>query len=149
MSNLIENRKAGFNYEIGDKYEAGIELVGHEVKSIKAGRGNMAGSFIVIRGNEAYLAGLEIPPFQTKNAPEDYEPRRMRKLLLAKREILKLQTLEQRERLTLIPLSLYNKGRFIKVSFAVARGKKKTDKRQTIRLREDEREMSRSLKKLR
>lgn len=149
MANLIENRKAGFNYEIGDKYEAGIELVGHEVKSIKAGHGNMAGSFIVIRGNEAYLAGLEIPPFQTKNAPEDYEPRRMRKLLLAKREILKLQTLEQRDRLTLIPLSLYNKGRFIKVSFAVARGKKKTDKRQTIRRREDEREMSRTLKKLR
>lgn len=149
MSNLIENRKAGFNYEIGDKYEAGIELVGHEVKAIKAGCGNMVGSFIVIRGDEAFLAGMEIPPFQAKNTPENYDPRRLRRLLLAKREITRLQTKEQKERLTLIPLSLYNKGSLIKVSFAVARGKQKTDKRQTIRRREDEREMSRTLKKLR
>lgn len=146
MPNLIENRKAGFNYELGDKYEAGIELTGHETKSIKAGRGNMTGSFIVIRGGEAFISGLEITSFQPNNAPEDFEPRRMRRLLLSKSDISRLQMAEQRDRLTLIPLSLYNKGRFVKLSFAVARGKKKADKRESIRRREDNRDIERTLK---
>ena len=146
MANLIENRKAGFNYELGDKYEAGIELTGHETKSIKASRGNMTGSFIVIRGNEAFISGLEITSFQPKNAPEDFERRRMRRLLLSTSAILRLQMAEQRNRLTLIPLSLYNKGRFVKLSFAVARGKKKADKRESIRRREDNRDIERTLK---
>jgi SsrA-binding protein len=149
MSILIDNRKAKFDYEVLDEYEAGIELIGSEVKSLKNKRGNFAGAYISIRGGEAFLVGADIPPYQPSNAPEDYDPLRVRKLLLSKKELLKLTEIENTKGLTLIPVSLYNKGRNLKVSFAVARGKKKSDKRETIRKREDDRDMHRTLKKLR
>lgn len=149
MSILIENRKAGFNYQITDKYEAGVELFGFEVKAIKNRRGNLAGSYVAIRGGEAFLIGAEIPPYQPKNTPDDYDPKRPRRLLLSKKELLKLADLESQKNLTLIPLSLYNSNRNIKLSFAVGLGKKKADKRQVIREREESREMHRTLKKMR
>lgn len=149
MSNFINNRKAKFNYELGDQFEAGLELLGFEVKSIKNKRGSLEGAYIVIRGREAFLIGSEIPPYQAQNTPESYDPKRNRRLLLTKKEILKLGEIEKQKKLTLVPLSLYNKGRNIKLSFAIGSGKRKTDKRQVIREREDEREISRTLKKLR
>jgi SsrA-binding protein len=149
MTVLINNKKAKFNYEILDKYEAGVELTGVEVKSLKSGKGNFTGAYIIVRGNEAYLVEAEIPPFQPKNVSDDYDSKRHRKLLLKKKELMKLSEYENSKGLTLIPLSLYNKGRYIKLEFAVARGKKTTDKRQTIQKREADRDMHRTLKKLR
>ena len=149
MATFIENRKARFHYELGETLEAGIELLGFEVKSIKAGRGNFDGAYIVVRGKEVYLIGASIPPYQASNTPEDYDPARNRRLLLTKKEILRLQEIDKNKGLTLVPISLYNKGRLLKVSFSIARGKRQTDKRQSIKKREDNREMERTLKKLR
>lgn len=146
---LAQNKQAKFNYEILEKFEAGIELLGLEVKSIKAGQGRLLGSYIIIRGNEAFLIKAFIPPYQSENAPESYDPERPRRLLLTKKELLKLAQFDNKKGLTLVPISMYNKGRNIKVSFAVARGKKKTDKRQTIKAREAAREAHRTLKKQR
>jgi SsrA-binding protein len=149
MGNLINNKKVKFHYEILDTFEAGIVLSGIEVKSLKAGQGSLIGAYIIIRGNEAFLVEAEIPPYQKTNTPDSYEPRHPRKLLLNKKELLKLAEFDNQKGLTLVPLSLYNKNRNIKLEFAVARGKKMQDKRQSIQKREADREISRTLKKLR
>lgn len=149
MAILVDNKKAFFNYEIKDKYEAGIELFGFEVKSLKDKRGNLSGAYVVIRGGEAFLIGLDIPPYQANNTPESYDQHRPRRLLLTKKELRKLTDLEKQKGLTLIPISLYNKGRNIKLEFAVAQGKKARDKRQTIQKREADRDIHRTLKKMR
>lgn len=144
---LIKNTKATFNFELLDTYTAGIELAGVEVKSVRAGRGKLEGGHITIRGNEAYLIGAEIPAFQPKNAPKSFDPLRRRTLLLHKRELLALAQYESTKGFTIIPLSLYSKGRFIKLDFAVARGKKKFDKRESIKKRESSREINRTMKR--
>ncbi len=149
MTNLLENRKAKWNYDLMDQFEAGIELLGIEVKSVKNKRGSILGSYVAVRGGEAFLIGAEIPLYQPNNSPIEYDPKRTRKLLLTKRELQKLVDYDNEKGLTLIPISMYNKGRNIKLSFTVARGKKTRDKRETIKRREADREMSRSLKKLR
>ena len=146
MSQWSYNKEAGFNYEILEKFEAGMELLGFEVKAIKAGKMNLAGSYVGVRGDEAFLIGASIAPYQVKNTPEDYEPTRTRKLLLNKKELTVLANFEPKKGLTIIPISVYNKGRHIKLEVAVARGKKRFDKRQTIKKREAEREMRRTLK---
>jgi SsrA-binding protein len=149
MADLLKNKSVGFNYDIEDKLEAGLDLLGTEVKALREGRGSLIGSYIIIRGGEAFLVNAEIPPHQEANAPEDYDLRRPRKLLLTKKELQKLAELENARGLTLAPIAVYNKGRNLKISFAVARGKKARDKRQTIKKREADREIHRSLKKLR
>ncbi len=146
MKILVKNQKVFFNYEIADKYNAGVELLGFEVKSIKEGKGNMEGSYIIIRGGEAFLIGLDIPPFQQNNTPEGYDPKRNRRLLLNKKELLILAEIEKEKGLTLVPISLYNNGRRIKLELGVAKGKKKFDKRQTIKKRESDKEINRTLK---
>lgn len=146
MKTLVKNQKVFFNYEITDKYNAGIELFGFEVKSIKESKGNMEGSYIVIRGGEAFLIGLDIPPFQQNNTPEGYDPKRNRRLLLNKKELTILAEKEKESGLTIVPISLYNNGRRIKVELGVAKGKKKFDKRQTIKKRESDKEINRTLK---
>jgi SsrA-binding protein len=146
MSVLLENKKAYFDFEIFDKYEAGISLSGAEVKSLRQKRGNLEGARVLIRGGEAYLLNMDIPPYQPKNQ-EGYDSSRTRRLLLQKEEILKLSSSETEKGLTIIPISIYNKGRFIKVSIALARHKKKADKRETIKRREMEREIRRTLKR--
>lgn len=146
MFNLIENRKAKFEYEILDKHEAGLELFGFEVKSLRNKRGSLEGSFVKILSKEAYLMNAHIPPYQAKNAPTSYDPYRSRRLLLKKKEINELIGREKIKGLTIIPLSVYNKGRVIKVLIAVVRGKKKHDKRETIKKRETEREIRREVK---
>jgi SsrA-binding protein len=143
---LIQNKKAHFNYEILEKTEAGIELLGFEVKSLKNGQGNLEGAHITIRGNEAFVIGMQIPPYQPTNTPKDYEPTRNRRLLLTKKEILDLAKTEAQKGLTIIPISVYNKGRKIKLEIAVVRGKKKFDKRETIKKRDTEREIHREFK---
>ena len=143
---LITNKKAGFNYEITDKYTAGMELFGFEVKSVRKGQGSLDGSYVTVRGNEAFLVNSFIPPFQEKNAPKDYDPNRTRKLLLTKKEILELVTIEKTKGLTIVPISVYNKGRVLKVDLGVGKGKKKFDKRETLKkedtLRQTRREFS-------
>ena len=143
---LIENKKARFNYEIGETYEAGIELFGYEVKSLRKGLGSLDGAYAVVRGGETFLIGAEIPPFQAKNAPANYDPRRNRKLLLTKKEIRALSQEENKKGLTIVPISVYNKGRKIKVTLGIGKGKKKFDKRQSIKKREADREIRRTLK---
>jgi len=145
MSADIRNKKAGFDYEILDTYEAGIELFGLEVKSIKGGHGSMAGAQIVIMDNQAWLVGANIPPYQAGNTPNDYDQTRSRRLLLTKREIKELIGKREQKGLTLVPLSLYNKNRLIKLKFAVARGRKKYDKREVLKKRDVERDIRRTL----
>lgn len=146
MPIYIDNRKAHFNYIIKETYEAGIKLLGIEVKSIKNGSGNINSAFCIVRGGEAYIVNMNIPPYQTNNTPKDYNPERTRKLLLSKKEIKKLAEKDDMKGLTLVPLSLYSKGQHIKVSIAVALGKKTFDKRETIKKRELDREMEREYK---
>jgi SsrA-binding protein len=143
MTALVDNRKAHFNYEILEKFEAGIELLGLEAKSVKSGRAILAGSFVIIRGGEAYIVGMQIPPYQVNNTPLDYDPLRTRKLLLNRKEIQKLANVDQKGGLTIVPLSLYNKGAKIKLEIAVARGKKEYNKREVIKKRDLERETRR------
>jgi len=143
MSSFIENKKARFNYEITETLEAGIELLGPEVKSIKGGMGSLEGAYAVVRGGEVFLLGSNIPPYQAGNMPKGYDPLRTRKLLLTKKEIIELSQMEQEKKLTIVPLSMYNKGGKVKVSLGVARGKKKFDKRETIKKRDTEREIGR------
>ncbi len=146
MSQWSYNKEALFNYEVLEKFEAGVELLGFEVKAIKAGKMNLAGSHVGVRGGEAFLIGASIAPYQTANTPEDYEPTRVRKLLLNKSELAQLAGFESKKGLTIIPISVYNKGRRIKLEVAVARGKKRFDKRQTIKKRETDIEIRRTLK---
>ncbi|HZS42625.1 MAG TPA: SsrA-binding protein SmpB [Candidatus Paceibacterota bacterium] len=146
MSVLISNKKVHFNYEILEKFEAGIELFGFEVKALRSGQGNLEGGHVSIRGGEAFLIGVQIPPYQSANTPKNYEPERVRKLLLTKAEIGKLAENESKKGLTIVPISVYNKGRKIKLEIAVVRGKKRFDKRETIKRRDTEREIRRTLK---
>jgi SsrA-binding protein len=142
---LISNKKAYFDYEILQKYEAGIELLGFEVKSLKVGQGSLLGAYVAVRGNEAYVLNMQIPPYQPANTPTNYDPLRTRRLLLTKKEISELSVEEGQKGLTIVPLSVYNKGRKLKVEIAVVRGKKKYDKRQAIKKRDSDREIQRSL----
>ena len=146
MKIFADNKKAYFNYEILEKFEAGIVLIGTEVKSIKAGRINLAGSYVVLKGEEPYLVGAKIPPYQPKNAPADYNPERSRKLLLNKKEIKYLIGKSQERGLALIPLKIYTNNAKIKCEFGIGKGKKKYDKRETIKKRETEREIRRFFK---
>lgn len=146
MASYAENSKARFDYEILEKLTGGLELLGAEVKSIRQGKISLAGSYVVIRGQEAFLTGADVAPYQPKNTPRDYDRTRPRKILLSKKEIQSLEKAENTKGLTIIPLSVYNKGRFIKLDIAIARGKKKFDKRQAIKKRDTERDLKRTLK---
>ncbi len=137
---LITNKKAYFNYEIADTYSAGMELFGFEVKSLRKGQGSLEGAYATVRGKEVFLIGMFIPPFQEKNAPKDYDPRRNRRLLLTKRQIKELANVEKTKGLTVVPISVYNKGRVLKIDLGVGKGKKKFDKRQSIKKQDTERQ---------
>ena len=147
MANYAENRKARFNYEIVEKYETGIELLGVEVKSVRGGQMSLEGAFVIVRGGEVYLINANIPPYQAKNAPKDYDPLRNRRLLLTKKEITELAGNEKNKSLTIVPISVYNKGRKIKVEIALVKGKKKFDKRRALEKRETDRSIRREMKK--
>lgn len=146
MANYAQNRKIHFDYEILDKYECGIELLGTEVKSVRGGRMSLEGSFVIIRGGEAFIINASIPPYQMANAPKDYDPLRNRRLLLTKKEIAELAETEKNKSLTIVPMSVYNKGRKVKVEIALVKGKKKHDKRETTKKRETDREIRREFR---
>ncbi len=141
----MENRQARFNYEILEKFEAGISLRGTEVKSIREGRANLKEAYADIRGGEVYLVGAHISPYSHGNIA-NHEPVRDRRLLLKAVEIKRLQGKVMEKGLTLVPMRLYLKGRLIKVELGVGRGKKLVDKREDIKKRDQEREIRRALK---
>jgi len=143
---LVENQRVRFDYSIQEEMEAGLELFGFEVKALRAGRGSLKGARVIARGGEAYLVGASIPPWQIANAPKSYDPERTRRLLLSRKEINRITGAEAEKGLTIVPIRVYNKGRNLKLSIAIARGKKKQDKRQTIRGREEKRRIERTLK---
>ena len=143
---LAENKKAYYDYEILDKYEAGIILTGQEVKSIKTGKTSIKGSYVVIRSEEVFLIGAFVSPYQPKNSPPDYDPQRSRKLLLKKSEIKELIGKSKEKGIALVPLKVYSKHAKIKLAFGLGKGKKKSDKRETIKKREIQREIQRVIK---
>ena len=146
MASYSENRKARFNYEILEKYETGIELLGIEVKSVRGGQMSLEGAFVIVRGGEVFLINANIPPYQPQNTPKEYDPLRNRRLLLTKKEIKELTDNDKSKSLTIVPISVYNKNRKIKVEIALVKGKKKFDKRETIQKRETDRTIRREYK---
>lgn len=145
VTSPIQNTKAGFNYEILDTFEAGLVLLGSEVKALRLGHATISESFIIIEEGELFLVKAYIAPYQLKNQV-GYDPYRKRKILISKKEFRMLEQRKQEAGLTLIPLSLYDKGRFLKLQFALARGKNKIDKRNTIKDRDAKREIGRLMK---
>jgi SsrA-binding protein len=146
MSEYVKNRKASFDFEYLETYEAGVVLTGHEVKAIRAGKANLNGAYVIIRGGEAFLVNASISPYQTANTPKNYDPERPRKLLLSKKELSVLEQGSERQGLTIVALKWYNKGRKIKLSLALARGKKKADKREKLKEKSSKRDIERLLK---
>jgi len=147
MSTLLENKKAYFDYEILEKIEAGLQLLGWEVKSLKNKRGSLAGSHIIVRGGEIFLIGLDILPYQPQNMPKNFEKQRTIKLLVQKKEINYLEGKSKEKRLTMIPLKLYIKNGKIKLEFGLCRGKKEFEKREKIKKREIDRNIERLMKR--
>lgn len=141
-----DNKKALFDYEILEKLEAGLVLTGQEVKSIRSKHVSLKGGFITFHGSRALLTNVHIPKYKFAGQLKNYDPERSRQLLLKDKEINYLRGKSQEKGLTIIPLSMYNKGRHIKLEIAVVRGKKKYDKRETIKKRELDREIRKKLK---
>lgn len=142
----IAHKRARFDFEILETFEAGISLLGTEVKSIRSGQGKLEGAYVIIRGKEAFLVSASIPAFQKKNAKISYDPERPRKLLLTKKELVELEQKSEKQGLTIVPIKLYDKGSKLKLEIAIARGKKKHDKRQTIKERDTNRDIARELR---
>jgi SsrA-binding protein len=138
---IAENRRARFDYEVKETFEAGIELKGYEVKSAKGGRLQIAGSQVLIRGGEAWLVNSHIPPYQPKNMPVDYAEDRVRRLLLAKSEIKSMMGILQDKSQRLIPLRAYLKKGLIKLELGLGRIRRRSDKREVIKKRTHLREM--------
>ena len=147
MSEIAVNRRARFDYEIIETLEAGIELFGFEVKAVKSGRINLAGSFVVIKDRSAWLLGATIPPYQAKNTPDNYEPSRSRRLLLHKSELKEWIGATSQKGLTIIPLKVYTKRNRVKILVGLAKHKKTADKREVIKKRETKREIERAIKR--
>jgi SsrA-binding protein len=143
---LIEYKKALLKYSILETLTAGVELVGHEVKALRAKNGSLDGSRVVVRGGEAWLVGMSIPPYQAKNTPKEYDPERTRRLLLKKQEVAYLADQESKKGLTIVPIEVYNTRGLLKVKVAIVRGKGKADKREDLKKRDATREQERLLK---
>ncbi|MFP4007507.1 MAG: SsrA-binding protein SmpB [Spirulinaceae cyanobacterium] len=143
---ITDNRKARFQYEILDTYEAGISLSGTEVKSIREGRVNIRDAYGLVRGGEVWLLNAHISPYQASGQYFNHDPKRTRKLLLKRREINKLVGKLEQQGLTLVPLKMYFKRGWIKVSLGLGKGKKLYDKRETLKARQSKRDIERALK---
>ena len=138
----IFNKKATFDYTILEHLEAGVNLTGAEVKSIKSGHAHLTGAFVRIIGSEAYLVNAQIFPYVYAR-PEGYDPKRTRKLLLHKSELIRLKSKLDSSNLTLIPISWYTKGPLVKLEVGLARGKKQYEKREGKRKEDQRRELER------
>jgi SsrA-binding protein len=143
---LIQNRDIYRSYEILERFTAGIELYGFEVKAIFSGKGSLKGSYVSYKGKELFLKNFYLPPYQEKNTPKDYDPLRDRKLLLHRKEINYLLNKIKQPGLTIVPLKIYNQNRLIKVEIALVKGLKKYEKREKIKKREFQRQKERALK---
>lgn len=143
---LVENKKARLRFEVLEKFDAGMELLGHEVKSLRAKQGSLEGARVIVRGGEAYLVGLHVPPYQASNTPADYDPTRTRRLLLKSKEIVELGDAEARKGLTIVPLEVYTTKRLLKLRLAIVRGKTKVDRREDLKKADALREAQRELK---
>ena len=148
MTTLVENRKAKFEFEILETLEAGLELFGFEVKSVKLRRVSLDGSYVFPRRGEFFLVGATIAPYQPKNTPKDYDQARERKLILHKNEINYLIGKAATKGLTILPLRVYTKGARIKLEMAIARRIKKYDQRERIKEREAKRKIDREIKEI-
>jgi len=145
MKIYSENKKALFDYEVLEKFEAGLVLFGQEVKSIRTGHINLSGSYVTLSGGEPFLVGVKVPPYQPNNAGANYGDDRRRKILLNKKEIDYLIGKTKTKGFSLIPLKVYDKSGRIKLEFGLAKGKKKYDKKEKIKRRDVEREINREL----
>ena len=146
MTDYVRNKRATFDFEILETYEAGVVLFGYEVKSLRSGKASLTGAYVVIRGGEAWLLGASISPYQVTNTPKNYDPERTRKLLLKPKELIELEQKGEQQGLTIIATKWYNSGRHIKLQIALARGKKKADKREKLKERDSKRDILRILK---
>ncbi len=146
MPTYSTNKKVKFDYEILDEIEAGLVLTGQEVKSIRTGHISLKGSFVTIKGDEAWLTNVHIPKYKFAGNVKDYDPEQSRKLLLKKKEIDYLRGKSMERGLTIVPLSVYTRGRHVKVKIGIGKGKKKHDKRASIKKRELKRETDRMIK---
>lgn len=144
---VSDNRQARYLYEILETYEAGIELKGTEVKSIRQGKVNLRDGYGIIRNGEAWLLNAHVSPHSTASEYFNHDPRRTRKLLLHKQEIRKLIGKVEQQGLTLVPLKMYLKGGWVKVTLGLAKGKKLHDKREDMKQRQDKRDMERAMKR--
>ncbi|HEY9676026.1 MAG TPA: SsrA-binding protein SmpB [Waterburya sp.] len=144
---IADNRQARFLYEILETYEAGIELKGTEVKSIRQGKVNLQDGYALIRNGEAWLLNVHISPYQKATDYFNHDPRRTRRLLLHKKEIRKLIGKVEQQGLTLVPLKMYFKRGLVKISIALGKGKKLHDKRESLKERQDKRDMARAMKR--
>jgi SsrA-binding protein len=143
---ISDNRQARYLYEILETYEAGIELTGTEVKSIRAGKVNLQDGYALIRNGEVWLINAHISPYNASGQYFNHEPRRTRKLLLHRQEIRKLIGKVEQQGLTLVPLKMYLKRGWVKVSIALGKGKKLHDKRESLKRRQDQRDIQRAMK---
>ncbi len=143
---LATNKRAYFDYEIKDTFEAGVMLKGYEVKSIKTGHVSLKESFVTVKGSELYLTNAHIPLYQHAGLVPNYDPTRPRKILIKKAEIKHLIGKVRIQGLTLVPIKLYTKRRFIKLQFGIGKGKKEFDKREKIKKKDDQRKIERMLK---
>ena len=142
---LAENQKARFDYEIVESFEAGVELTGSEVKSIRSGGVSLTGARVVFKIDGAYVVGMSVPKYKFDSA-EEYDTLRTRKLLLHKKELVSLGTKMRSAGLTCVPVRLYNKGSLIKLQIALVRGKKRFEKRELVKKRETKIGLARRLK---
>ena len=142
---IAQNKKAWHDYFVDEKYEAGIALFGTEVKSIRAGQVNLKDSYCSVKNGELFVLGMHVSPYEKGNI-FNREPRRERKLLMHKREIMKINGMLTQKGYTLVPLSLYFSGKNVKVELGLCRGKKLYDKRDSIAAKEVNREIDRKMK---
>lgn len=146
MTTIATNKRAHFDYALTDHYEAGLVLSGSEVKSVKTGHASLKGSFVTVKGSELFLTNALIPRYQHAHRDTKHDDSRSRKLLLKGREVRSLIGKSRVLGLTLVPLRLYTKGQLVKLEFAVGKGKKAFDKRETIKKRDDSRGIARAMK---
>lgn len=142
---LAKNRKAFHDYEIIDKMEAGVVLKGYEIKALRNGQANLKGSYVSIKGNEAWTKGIHISLYKHANI-KDYDPVAPRKLLLTKKEIQKLLSAEKQKGTTIVPLDIHLKNNMAKVEIGICRGKKLHDKRQDLKKKAQNKEIDQALK---
>ena len=146
MATLAVNKRAKFDYEFIERYEAGLVLFGHEVKSIKTGHISLKGAFVTIHNNELYLTNALVPLYQHAGNITDYDPNRSRKLLVKKSEIRSLIGKKAQAGLTMVPIRVYTKKNLLKLEFALAKGKTQHDKRHSIKKRDTDRNIARVLR---